>query len=48
MNREERTDFRIKIYGSWDLQGSEGERGDTADSEFPVGSLADGAIIDPL
>lgn len=48
MNWEEKTDFRIKIDGSWDLQGSEGKRGDRADSEFLIGSLADEALIDPL
>lgn len=48
MKREERTDLRIRIDGSLDLQRSEGIRGDKADSEFLVESLVDGAIIDPV
>lgn len=46
MNRKERTDFRTKIDKSWDLQWSEGKRGDRSDSEFLVGSVVDGALID--
>lgn len=46
MNRKERTDFRTKIDKSWDLQWSEGKGGDGADSEFLVGSVVDGALID--